>query len=106
MKKDIKPYKQSGNTCAIACMLIVLEYYNKISKADWYYERKYYKCYHSRYMNGTPFSALAYHFAKNNLNTEILHSDINIFNNSNKLLTAEIFQKSMEEYKKYLRKWR
>lgn len=103
MNKNINVYKQNGNTCAIACMLMVLEYYNIIPKANWYYERKYYKCYHSRYIEGTPFSALAYHFAKNNLNTEIAHSEKNIFDNSKQLLSDYVFEKSLEEYKEYLR---
>lgn len=103
LEKNIKSYKQRGNTCAIACMLMVLEYYKVIPKADWHYERKYFKSYHSRYIDGTPFSALAYHFAKNNLYTEMIHSEINMFDNSNKLLSDDIFEKTMEEYKEYLR---
>lgn len=100
--KKIKPYKQNGNTCATCCMLMVLEYYKIISKVDWYYERKYYKSYHSRYMDGTPFSAIAYHLAKNNLDVEIIHSEINIFDNSKKLLSDYIFENTMNEYKEYL----
>ena len=30
MDKNVKPYKQKGDTCAIVCMLMVLEYYKKI----------------------------------------------------------------------------
>lgn len=59
MKKNIKIYKQKGNTCAIACMLMVLEYYKIISKSNWLYEKKYYNFYKSKYVDGTPFSALA-----------------------------------------------
>ena len=81
MKKDIKPYRQNGNTCAIVCMLMVLEYYGLIPKINKYYENKYYRIYKSRYMEGTPLSALAWHFAKNGLNTEIVHSYKEIFNN-------------------------
>lgn len=77
--KNIIPYKQTGNTCAIACMLMVLEYYNIIPKANYLYEKKYYKSYHSKYTIGTPFSALAWHFSKNDLYTELIHSEQNFF---------------------------
>lgn len=102
MEKDVKPYKQRGMTCAIACMLMVLEYYKIIPKADWIYERKYYRAYHSKYMDGTPFSALAWHFAKNNLDTEIIHSEQNMFNNSNNILSEEVYINSMKEYSEFL----
>ena len=36
MIKEIKPYKQRGDTCAICCLMMVLEYYGKIEKANWY----------------------------------------------------------------------
>ena len=43
MIKNINPYKQHGMTCAIACMLMVLEYYKIIPKANYLYEQKYFK---------------------------------------------------------------
>lgn len=102
MEKDVRPYKQRGMTCAIACMIMVLEYYKIIPKADWVYERKYYKAYHSHHIDGTPFSALAWHFAKNNLDTEIIHSEENIFNNSANVLSEKDFKDAMNEYSGYL----
>ena len=79
MDKDIKPYKQRGDTCAIACLMMVLEYYQIMDKANWYDEKRLYKVYGSKYMAGTPFSALAFHLSKNGLDTTIYHSDINLF---------------------------
>ncbi|MBR6778582.1 MAG: C39 family peptidase [Clostridia bacterium] len=102
MEKEITPYKQSGMTCAIACMLMVLQYYGKIQKANRLYENEYFRRYRSRYLDGTPFSALAYHLAKNDLNTELIHSSPNIFDNSSNLLSETMFKLSMEEYSKYL----
>lgn len=102
MEKDVRPYKQRGMTCAIACMLMVLEYNKIIPKADWVYERKYFNSYRSRYMEGTPFSALAWHTAKNGLDTEIMHSEKNIFNNSEQWLPDIVFEKAMEEYSRFL----
>lgn len=102
MEFDIKPYKQRGMTCAIACMLMILEYYKEIPKAAWQYEQRYYKCYHSYYMEGTPFSALAWHFAKNNFETEIIHSERNIFKKDNNMLTNDVYEKTMDEYKDFL----
>ncbi len=102
MDKDVHPYKQKGDTCAIACMMMVLEYYKIIDKANWYDEKRYYRLYGSKYMIGTPFSALAFHFSKKGLNTTIYHSDKNLFNNDKKILSKEIFDLSMKEYNEFL----
>ena len=88
MEKDVKPYKQRGNTCAIVCMMMVLEYYDIIEKANWYDERKLYKKYGSKYINGTPFSALAFHLAKKGLDTTIYHEDQNLFKNEYNFTTG------------------
>ena len=69
MIKDIKPYKQNKMTCAIACMLMILEYNRKIEEANISDEFTLYDMYHSQYMEGTPFSALALHLGKNGLKT-------------------------------------
>lgn len=102
MEKNIRIYKQRGDTCAIACMMMALEYYKIIEKANWYDERRLYKIYGSQYMSGTPFSALAYHFSKNGLETTIYHSDENLFNNKKKIINEDNFNSAMNEYKEYL----
>ena len=102
MDKDIKPYKQRGDTCAIACMMMVLEYYKIMDKANWYDERRLYKIYGSKYMAGTPFSALAFHLSKNGLDIAIYHSDKNLFNNDKNVLSENDFNLAMDEYKTYL----
>lgn len=104
MDKDVKPYRQNGDTCAIVCMLMVLEYYGLISKVTWYDEKRFYKIYGSRIMPGTPFSALTYHFSKKNLNTTIFHSETTIFDNSKKILPDYDFQLAMNEYCDFLNK--
>lgn len=102
MELNVKPYKQNDLTCSIACMLMVLEYYGVIPKANPLYEREYYQRYKSRYLDGTPFSAIAYHLAKNNLDTEIIHSDKNIFSNNESIMPTTVFNDSMNEYKGFL----
>ena len=102
MDKDVKPYKQRGDTCAIACLMMVLEYYGKMEKANWYDERRLYKIYGSKYIAGTPFSAIAYNLAKKGLNTTIYHSEQDIFTNKNKVLSDSDFEFAMKEYKEYL----
>lgn len=102
MEKNVHPYSQRGQTCAICCMIMVLEYYGIISKANWYYENKYYRIYKSNYMDGTPFSALAYHFVKNGIDTEIMHSEVNIFKNDFDYVPQVVFENSMDEYKTFL----
>ena len=107
MEKDVKPYKQRGNTCAIVCMMMVLEYYDIIEKANWYDERKLYKKYGSKYINGTPFSALAFHLAKKGLDTTIYHEDQNLFKNeylsgnSTTIYGILYFEKNLFFIKKY-----
>ncbi len=102
MKKDIRIYTQKGMTCAICCMLMVLEYYNLIDKANKLLERKFYKIYRSHYLDGVPFSAVAYHFSKNGLDTKIVHSEINHFSNDKKALPDSIFNDSLKEYQDFL----
>ncbi len=102
MDKNVKPYKQKGDTCAIVCMLMVLEYYKKIEKINWYEERRLYRIYGSKYMSGTPFSAIAYHMSKNGLNTTIYHEDKNLFNNNKNVMDKNLFDLAMKEYKEYL----
>ena len=102
MDKDIKPYKQRGDTCAIACLMMALEYYHIMDKANWHDEKRLYKVYGSKYMAGTPFSALAFHLSKNGLDIAIYHSDKNLFNNNNKNLSENDFNLAMDEYKVYL----
>ena len=55
MDKNVRPYKQRGDTCAIVCMLMVLECFKIIEKASWNEERMLYKKYGSKYMKGTMF---------------------------------------------------
>ncbi len=102
MGKDIKPYRQRGNTCAIACMMMVLEYYKVIERANWYEERRLYRIYGSKYISGTPFSALAFHMAKNGLDTTIYHESDNLFENKYNAFNKEDFDILMKEYKEYL----
>ena len=102
MEKDIRPYKQRGDTCAVVCMMMVLEYYKVMEKANWYDERRLYRIYGSKYMSGTPFSALAFHMAKNGLDTTIYHESQNLFENNHNALNKEDFEFAMKEYKEYL----
>jgi len=102
MDKNVRCYKQRGDTCAIACMMMVLEYYNIMSKANWYDEKRLYRLYGSKYINGTPFSALAYHLSKKGLETTLFHSDENFFNNNYNALSDDDFKFAMEEYKQNL----
>ena len=104
MEKDVKVYKQRGDTCAIACMMMAMEYFNLMEKANWYDERRYYRIYGSKYMSGTPFSALAFHFSKNGLDTTLYHEDETLFNNNKGALSNEDFQFAMSEYIEMLNK--
>ena len=103
--KAIRIYKQRGDTCAICCMMMALEYFNLMEKANWYDERRLYKIYGSNYISGTPFSALAYHFSKNGLNTStkfnyydgIIKGKVSAINNE--LLLITLFKYKQEDNK-------
>lgn len=101
MKKELMYYKQNGDTCTICCMLMVLVYYNIIDKITWYDERRYYRIYKSRYINGVPFSAILYHLSKKGLYTSIYHSESNLFSNNN-IFTKNIYELLINEYKDFL----
>lgn len=101
MKKNMKHYKQRGNTCAICCMLMVLSCYNVIDKINWYDERRLYRIYKSKYIDGVPFSAILYHLSKNNLDVSIYHSENNLFKNSN-VFNDETFELLLNEYNVFL----
>lgn len=103
MDKNVRPYKQRGNTCAIVCMMMVLEYYKVIPSINWYDERRLYRIYHSKYMSGTPFSALAFHMAKNGLKTTIYHENSELFRNEYGKFAPIDFELAMNEYKEYLK---
>ena len=98
---DINHYKQRGNTCAICCMLMVLNYYNVIDKISWYDERRLYRTYKSKYIDGVPFSAILYHLSKNNLDVSIYHSENNLFRNNN-VFNDETFDLMLNEYNEFL----
>ena len=104
MDKNVKPYKQRGDTCAIACMMMALEFFGVMEKANWHDERRLYRIYGSKYMSGTPFSALAFHFSKNGLDTSLYHEDLNLFNNDKGVLSDDVFNSAISEYKEMLRR--
>lgn len=55
MDKNVRAYKQRGDTCAIVCMMMILGYYKIIPKVNWYDERRLYRIYGSKYMPGHHF---------------------------------------------------
>ena len=103
MDKNVRPYKQRGDTCAIVCMMMILEYYKIIPKVNWYDERRLYRIYGSKYMPGTPFSALAFYMAKNGLETTICHENKSLFKNEQAIIDNNEFNLAMDEYKEYLK---
>ncbi len=104
MDKDVRPYKQKGNTCAIVCMMMLLEYYKIIPKADWQKERMYYRGFKSQYMEGTPFSAIAWFMANSGLDVKMLHSEECLFRNDNGYIPNDVFDFAVKEYKEYIDK--
>ena len=104
MKKEIKPYKQNGPTCAIVCMMMVLQFNNLLDNYTKEEEMRLYEMYKSKAMAGTPFSALAFHLGKLGLKTELYHSNKDYFSNEKKSISEYIFNYAIEEYKEYISK--
>ena len=82
-------------------MLMVLSYYNVIDKINWYDERRLYRIYKSKYIDGVPFSAILYHLSKNNLDVSIYHSENSLFKNNN-VFNDEMFDLLLNEYNEFL----
>ena len=99
--KNIKPYKQNGNTCTICCMLMIYQYFNIINKPNKLYEREYYRKYKSKYINGVHYSLVTYQFAKKGLKVKLIHSEKNMFKNNN-YFDNKLFNNLMEEYNSYI----
>ena len=104
MKKEIKPYKQNGPTCAIVCMMMILYANDLLEDFSYSEEMRLYEMYKSQSMGGTPFSALALHLGKCGLKTELFHSEKKYFSNKRKLISDYIFNHALEEYKEYIKK--
>lgn len=100
MLKDVKPYKQKGLVSNISCMLMALSYYKKCN-ANWFNERRFYNSYKSYYYDGVPFAAIAWHLAKSELKTEIIHSEKNYIKKDKKMSEKE-YKKLIDEYKMFL----
>lgn len=100
MVKDVKPYKQKGLISNVSCMLMALSYYKKCN-ANWFNERRYFNSYKSYYYEGVPFSAIAWHLAKSELNVEIVHSEKKYIKKENGMSDKE-YKKLLDEYKMFL----
>lgn len=97
----VKVYRQKReDSCAICCMMMVMEYFGIIS-CNSYYEKHFYYKLKSNYISGTPLSAVAWYLNKLGLEVEIFHSSKDIFVN-NEYLDNYTFLNCMDEYKKYL----
>lgn len=103
MCKNVNTYRQTDDTCAIVCMMSVLEYFDKIKKMDRKQEIDFYRQLKSKVLIGTPFSSIAEYLVNNDFSVELIHSDKNLFHNNNYLKT-EIFNLGMNEYRHYLNK--
>ncbi len=104
MDRDVRPYKQKGNTCAIVCMMMLLEFYEIIPKADWQKERMYYRGFHSIYMEGTPFAALAWFMTNSGLKVKMIHSEKELFKYNQNFIDKDTFNAAVKEYKEYIQK--
>ncbi len=104
MEKNIKPYKQTGYTCTIVCMMMVLQYNGLLDNITEEEEKKLYGMYQSKYMDGTPFSTLAMVLAEKGFEVELFHKDNTMFNNDKYYISNYLFELAVNEYKEYVDK--
>ncbi len=102
MEKDVKTYKQHGPTCAVCSLLMVLNYYDKISTPNKLMERELYRKYKSTYMDGSHYSGIANLLSRQGLSTKLLHSEKDFFKNENNFI-PDSYDELLNEYKQFLR---
>lgn len=100
MCKNIKLYRQHGPTCAIASLMMLMNYYGVIDKCNRLIERELYRKYKSKLIDGAHFSGIAYYLQKNRIDVELLHSESQYFSN-NKGYMPEM-EYILNEYKEFI----
>lgn len=104
MVMKVKHYPQrTPVTCAICCLMMVLNYYNKIDEMSYELELSYYNIYRSKFTDGASFAAISYELVSKGLNVELLHSERTMFKNES-YLSDSTFNLLMKEYSEWILK--
>lgn len=102
--KKIRFYRQhTPETCAISCMLMVLDFFEKdfptIGK-----ERQLYRIFGSKVTAGTLGSAIAYALSRRGMDVTLAHSSERMMENGGGYYPDELYEAIQREYMSYIRR--
>ena len=103
MCKNIQEYKQHGPTCAIACSMMIMNYYGYMDSCNRLIEKKLYNRYKSKYMDGAHYSGVASFLARNGIKVELLHSEQTYFSNEKGFIPDKDYKYIYQEYTDFIR---
>lgn len=105
MRKKLRFYKQhSMETCGPACMLMLLDLYEKIEYPTQKQERKLYSLYRSKAFLGVNGAALASCLSRNGLDVHLVHSSPQMMDNRDLYFPEELFAQLLAEYRSEVKK--
>ncbi len=105
MRKKLRFYRQHTDfTCGPACILMLLDYYEKILYPTEGLEKSIYDAYKSERYGSVDGAAIARHLAKNRLMTTIYHSSEKGMDNKNGYFNEEIYENLLSTYYMHLEK--
>lgn len=102
--KKIRFYRQhTPETCAISCMLMILDFFGKdfptIGK-----EQQLYRYFGSKVTAGTPGAAVAYALSRRGLDVALVHSSERMMENGGGYYPEELYEAIREEYTSYIQR--
>lgn len=99
MAKKIRFFRQhSMVSCGASCMLMLLDYYDKVQYPTKKQEEKLYKIFHSRAYMGIPAAAAADCLSRNGLSVSLLHSGTEGLENRDQYFKPDLFDAFSREY--------
>lgn len=109
MEKKIKPYRQrsakySMQTCGSSCVLMLLDYYGRVSYPTLKMEEKFYRRYRVAGYKGMTGAAVAncLSFPGNNLEVHLVQSFVQNMENRGDLFSPEEYEMLMASHRKHL----
>lgn len=100
MRKKLRSFRQhTRETCGIACILMLLDYYGRVQYPTRKMELKLYGIYRSRAFKGLPGSYAADCLSRNGLQVQLLHSAEDYMENRDDYYEAPLFRALHQEYK-------
>ena len=100
MRKKVRSFRQhTRETCGIACILMLLDYYRRVQYPTRKMELNLYQRYRSRAFRGLPGSFAADCLSKNGLQVELLHSAPEYMENREDYYEEALYTALLREYK-------